>query len=190
MHNAGLFTGHVSVPEFWAGIAQPCWDYTFFPIEVWFVLCDGDIWPAPIPLSPGLGLLSTVFQPCRPYLHPLNKSCWERRAPYLDGRPPLSNHCALGRPLRANLNRQNSWHCHVKCSLTSRATGLSVCCFSLPATVNMLRQNQFIRWCVSIKHTPLSWCLWKSAWRTWCVCQFVENTPQQFFSCGVFLIIW
>lgn len=26
----------------------------FFPIEVWFVLCDGDIWPAPYHSALGL----------------------------------------------------------------------------------------------------------------------------------------
>lgn len=38
------------------------------------------------------GLLSTVA--CRPYLHPLNKSCWERRAPYLDWLPPPLSLCS------------------------------------------------------------------------------------------------
>lgn len=77
--------------------------------------------------QPWAGLCRMLFQHCHPYLYPLNKSCKERRAPYLGGCvPPLPNLCAIGRPLRANVNSQNSRHCHVKAQWTVWFWALSI----------------------------------------------------------------
>lgn len=176
-----FFTGYVSVPEFWAGIAWPCWDYTFFfpprslvcVVWWWHLACT-------LPRSPGLGLLSTVFQPCHPYLHPVNKSCWERRAPYLDGLPPLSNHCALG-----SLNRTEFLTLSREMFTGIEGQRTVHMLFFSAGDSQHFASDQFIRWHVSIKHTPISWCLWKLAWRTWCVLPNCENTEYKFFTCGV-----
>lgn len=76
-------------------------------------------------------LLSTVA--CRPYLHPLNKSCCERRVPYLDWPPPPLSLCSR-QDSKSQCEETEFLTLWCKSLLTLRVWRFSFCEFSVLLT--------------------------------------------------------